>query len=43
MVHDRFMVLMERSDRVRRRVGRGLEAASAVAIIAFGTWLLATR
>jgi nickel/cobalt transporter (NicO) family protein len=43
LVHDRFMVLMERSDRVRRRVGRGLEAASAVAIIAFGTWLLATR
>jgi nickel/cobalt exporter len=43
LLHDRFMGLMERTDRVRRQVGRGLEIGSAIAIIAFGTWLLATR
>ena len=43
LLHDRFMVLMERTDHIRRHVGRGLEIASAIAIIVFGTWLLATR
>jgi len=43
LLHDRFMLLMERSDHIRRRVGRGLEIASAIAIIAFGAWLLASR
>ena len=43
LLHDRFMVLMERTDRLRRQVGRGLECASAIAIIVFGAWLLAIR
>jgi nickel/cobalt transporter (NicO) family protein len=43
LLHDRFMLLMERSDHIRRQIGRGLEIASAIAIIAFGAWLLATR
>jgi len=43
LLHDRFMLLMERSDHVRRQIGRGLEIASATAIIAFGAWLLSTR
>jgi nickel/cobalt transporter (NicO) family protein len=43
LLHDRFFVLMQRTDRYRDRVGRGLEIASAVAIIFFGIWLLATR
>jgi nickel/cobalt exporter len=43
LLHDRFMVLMARTDRVRRQLGRGLEVASAIAIVAFGAWLLSTR
>jgi ABC-type nickel/cobalt efflux system permease component RcnA len=43
LLHDRFMVLMRRTDHVRRQVGRSLEVASAIAIIVFGVWLLATR
>lgn len=43
LLRDRCMSLLERTDRTRRRVGRGLEAISAVAIIAFGGWLLAAR
>ena len=35
--------LMARTDRVRRHVGRGLEVASATAIIGFGAGLLSTR
>jgi len=43
LLHDRFMIFMARTDRIRRQVGRGLEVASAIAIAAFGAWLLATR
>ena len=43
LLHDRFIVLMERTERYRHRIGRGLEIASAVAIIVFGVWLLAMR
>jgi nickel/cobalt transporter (NicO) family protein len=43
LLRDRFMVLMERTDRVRHHVGRSLEIVSAGAIIVFGVWLLATR
>ena len=43
LLRDRFMSVMARTDRVRRDLGRGLEIASAVAIVAFGVWLLATR
>ena len=43
VLHDRFIGLMERTKRHRHRIGRGLEIASAVAIIFFGVWLLATR
>lgn len=43
VLHDRFIGLMERTERHRHRIGRGLEIASAVMIIFFGVWLLATR
>ena len=43
LLHDRFIGLMERTGRYRQRIGRGLEIASAVAIIVFGVWLLAMR
>ena len=43
LLRDRFMVLMQRTDRVRLHVGRGLEVVSAIAIIVFGVWLLANR
>jgi hypothetical protein len=43
LLHDRFMIFMARTDRIRRQVGGSLEIASAVAIVAFGGWLLATR
>jgi len=43
LLHDRFIGLMERTERYRHRIGRGLEIASAVAIIVFGVWLLAMR
>jgi nickel/cobalt exporter len=43
LMHDRFMALMERTDGLRRRVGRGLEVASALAIMGTGGWLLAAR
>ena len=43
LLHDRFIGLMERAERYRHRIGRGLEIASAVAIIVFGVWLLAMR
>jgi hypothetical protein len=34
---------MERTDTLRDKLGRGLETASALAIVAFGAWLLITR
>jgi nickel/cobalt transporter (NicO) family protein len=43
LLHDRFMIFLARTDGIRRQVGRGLEVASAIAIAAFGAWLLATR
>jgi hypothetical protein len=43
LLHDRFMIFMARTDRIRRQVGRGLQVASAIAIVTFGAWLLATR
>jgi len=43
LLHDRFMVLMQQTNHIRQQVGHGLEIASAIAIIAFGGWLLATR
>ena len=43
VLHDRFIGLMERTKRHRHRIGRGLEIASAITIIFFGVWLLATR
>jgi hypothetical protein len=43
LLRDGFMVLMEGTDSLRRQLGRGLEAASAVAIVAFGAWLPISR
>jgi len=43
LLRKRFMVLMQRTDRVCHQFGRGLEIVSALAIIVFGVWLLATR
>ena len=43
LLRDRLMTFLARTDHVRRQVGRGLEAASAVVIIVFGAALLATR
>src|SRR6266567_1761189 len=39
LLRDGLMALMKRTDSLRHNLGRGLEAASAVAIIAFGIWL----
>ena len=43
LLHDRFMLLMERTHHLRRQAGRLLEIASATVIIAFGAWQLVTR
>ena len=43
LLHDRFMIFIARTNRIRRQVGRGLEVASAIAIVAVGAWLLSTR
>ena len=43
LLHERFMLLMERTHHLRRQAGRVLEIASATAIIAFGAWQLVTR
>jgi nickel/cobalt exporter len=43
LLRDGLMVIMERADRIRDHLGRGLESASAIAIMAFGAWLLFTR
>jgi len=43
LLRDRAVALLERTDRLRQSLGHWLEAASALAIIAFGAWLLASR
>jgi ABC-type nickel/cobalt efflux system permease component RcnA len=43
LLRDRLMAFLERTERLRRQLGRMLEVASALAIVAFGVWLLATR
>ena len=43
LLRDRLMTLLERTERVRRRLGRVLEVGSTLAIVGFGVWLLATR
>ena len=42
-LRDRLVPLLERTAHIRANLVRGLEIASAAAIIAFGVWLLATR
>ncbi len=43
LLRDRLMVLLEKSARFRGRLGHILELGSALAIVAFGVWLLAVR
>lgn len=43
LLRDGLMAVMEGTDRLRYQLGRGLEVASALAIVAFGAWLLITR
>jgi len=43
LLRDRLMHLLERTAGLRERLGRGLEVMSALAIVAFGAWLLAAR
>ncbi len=43
LLRDRLMVLLERTARFRGRLGHILELGSALAIVAFGVWLLAVR
>jgi hypothetical protein len=43
LLRDGLMALMEHTDNLRHKLGRGLEAASAGAIIIFGAWLLVNR
>ena len=43
LLRDRMLSLLERTAHVRRQLGRGLEIASAVAIMTFGAWMLAAR
>jgi nickel/cobalt transporter (NicO) family protein len=43
LLHNRIVTLLERTARMRNQAGRALEAASAIAIIVFGAWMLATR
>ena len=43
LLHDRLCSALERTAGLRRRVGLVLEATSALAIMAFGVWMLATR
>ena len=43
LLHDRIVTLLDRTAGLRQRAGRALEAASALAIMAFGAWMLATR
>src|SRR5215475_3784544 len=43
LLHNRFMLVMDRTQRFRRQAGHALEVASAAAIMAFGAWQLAAR
>jgi nickel/cobalt exporter len=43
LLRDRLMALLERTARLRGRLGHILELGSALAIVAFGVWLLAMR
>jgi nickel/cobalt transporter (NicO) family protein len=43
LARDGLMAVMERTDTLRDKLGRGLETACALAIVAFGGWLLITR
>jgi nickel/cobalt exporter len=43
LLRDRMLSFLERTAHLRGRIGRGLEAASAVAIMALGVWMLAAR
>jgi nickel/cobalt exporter len=43
LLRDRLMALLERTARFRSRLGQILELGSALAIVAFGVWLLAMR
>jgi len=43
LLRDRLMALLERTARFRSRLGHILELGSALAIVAFGVWLLAMR
>jgi ABC-type nickel/cobalt efflux system permease component RcnA len=43
LLRERALRFLERSGPWRERLGRALESASAVAVIAFGLWLFATR
>jgi len=43
LLHDRLVSVLERTAGLRRRVGLVLEATSALAIMAFGVWMLAIR
>jgi ABC-type nickel/cobalt efflux system permease component RcnA len=43
LLRDRMVSFLERTAHVRGRLGRGLEVASAMAIMAFGAWMLAAR
>ena len=38
-----LMGLLDRTEHIRRQIGRGLEIVSAMAIVGFGSWLLAMR
>jgi len=43
LLRDQFLAVLERTHHLRRQAGRALELASAMVIIAFGAWQLATR
>jgi nickel/cobalt transporter (NicO) family protein len=43
LLRERLVSFLARTEQVRGQIGRGLEAASAVAIMALGVWMLATR
>ncbi len=43
LLRDGLMGLLDRTEHLRRQIARGLETASAIAIIGFGAWLLAMR
>jgi hypothetical protein len=43
VLRERALHFLVRTGPWRERIGRALESASAVAVIAFGVWLFATR